>query len=251
VTSNQSANDGMLADDPERLRAAMLLVAHELRRPVTVARGYLSMLEDGSLPDVMRHEAFGILWAKLKEIDGLAEVLSTAGRLDAGEMPRIACEFNVADAARQAAARVAPGAKLEGATVEVAVPPGPVLAVADRCQVVRILTNLIENGLTYSRRPAWTRVEVRPSDPVEVVVRDHGVGIPPDRRERVFERFSRPGEVEQRSAAGLGLGLAISRELAELNRGSLTLEHSVPGEGSVFVLRLPCAADDEQRGDAA
>jgi len=80
---------------------------------------------------------------------------------------------------------------------------------------------------------------VRMSSPVEVAVHDRGWGIAPEHQARVFERFSRLTETGAGRHSGLGLGLPISRYLAELNGGSLTLESSAPGKGSVFVLRLP------------
>jgi two-component system sensor histidine kinase SenX3 len=75
-------------------------------------------------------------------------------------------------------------------------------------------------------------------DVVEVAVVDRGHGIPRDQHGRVFERFHRVDVGPARTAAGLGLGLTISQELARLNGGDLVLERSAPGQGSVFVLRL-------------
>ena len=92
---------------------------------------------------------------------------------------------------------------------------------------------------TYSARPARVTVEVRTGEPIELVVRDHGMGIPAEHHHRVFERFHRVDGGAPRYSPGLGLGLAISSELAEMNGGALVLEHSAPGVGSVFVLRLP------------
>jgi signal transduction histidine kinase len=84
-------------------------------------------------------------------------------------------------------------------------------------------------------------VVVRAAGSAEVVVRDQGLGIPADEHGRVFERFHRLEGQGSRFWPGLGLGLSISRELAQLNEGSLRLERSSPGEGSTFVLRLPIA----------
>jgi signal transduction histidine kinase len=84
-------------------------------------------------------------------------------------------------------------------------------------------------------------VEIRDQSPVEIAVRDSGLGISPGHHGRIFERFSRFAEIAAGRASGLGLGLSISRDLAELNGGELLLERSAPGEGSTFVLRLPLA----------
>jgi signal transduction histidine kinase len=84
-------------------------------------------------------------------------------------------------------------------------------------------------------------VTLRRGDPVETAVRDRGRGIPSEHRDRVFEPFYRLDRSSPGLRPGLGLGLALSRDLAEMNDGSLVLETSSPGRGSVFVLRLPPA----------
>jgi signal transduction histidine kinase len=88
---------------------------------------------------------------------------------------------------------------------------------------------------------AVVTVEIRPGDPVAIAVHDQGVGIPREPRAVVFDPFPRLDGVTPGRGRGLGLGLHISRELAALNGGSLVLEHSEPGKGSTFVLRLPAA----------
>jgi signal transduction histidine kinase len=226
-------------------RSAFLnLAAHELRTPLTVIRGYLSMLEDGTYPVPVRtrEEAVDTLVAKAQELETLVEALVVAARLEGGTLPRDAGALDVAQAVRDAAERIRPRARLEGAAIELRLPDRPVAATADGGHVARILDNLLNNALTYSQQPACVVLELRAGDPVEVAVRDSGLGIPADQHELVFERFHRVEGATQRPGAGLGLGLSISRELAELNDGALLLESSVPDRGSVFVLRLPARA---------
>jgi signal transduction histidine kinase len=223
------------------------LAAHELRTPLAVVRGYLSMLEDGTfeVPQETHDEAIAILVAKARELEALVESLLTTARLEVGKVPRVPTEFPVADAVREAIERVGPRARLEGATLDVPLTAGGVVVLADRSHVERILDNLLNNALTYSPRPAFVTVHVRSSEAgeaVEIVVRDRGVGIPREQHARVFERFHRLDASAPSFSPGLGLGLSISRELAAINDGALVLEGSVPGQGSVFVLRLPAAA---------
>jgi signal transduction histidine kinase len=217
------------------------LAAHELRTPLAVIRGYLSLLEDGTypVPDRTREEAVDTLVQKAQELESLVETLVMAARLEGGTLPSVVAPIDVAQAVREAVERARPRARLEGARIDVRAPEGGVVARADRSHVARILDNLLNNALTYSESPACVTVELRPRDPVEVAVRDLGHGIPPDHHDRVFERFHRVDGVSSRPGAGLGLGLSISRELANLNGGALELERSAPGRGSVFVLRLP------------
>ena len=216
------------------------LAAHELRTPLAVIRGYLSLLEDGTypVPDRTREEAVETLVRKAQELESLVETLVMAARLEGGTLPSAVESLDVSEAVREAVDRARPRARLEGARIDVRSPGRAVVASADRDHVARILDNLLNNALTYSDGPACVTVELRPRDPVEVAVCDLGQGIPADQHELVFERFHRVEGIASGNG-GLGLGLSISRELAQLNGGALELELSVPGHGSVFVLRLP------------
>jgi signal transduction histidine kinase len=223
---------------PAALDVSLLnLVAHEMRAPLTVFRGYLTLLREGSLSDP--EEALQVMEAKADELEALAEILVTAARLESAAMPRQPVVFDVAEAVTAAVESVRPQVRLERAQLNVHPASGPTRVAADRSHVVRILGNLLNNSLTYGGRPAHVAVEIRDTSPVEVAVHDNGVGIAPERHERVFERFSRFAGGGAGRASGLGLGLSISRDLAELNGGELLLERSAPGEGSTFVLRLP------------
>ena len=213
------------------------LVAHEMRGPLTVFRGYLSLLRDGSLADL--EEALQVMEAKAQELEGLTEILVTAARLESVAVPLQPTVFDVAEAVTAALEGVRPRVRLEHARVDVHPASGPRRVTADRSHATRILSNLLNNSLTYSRQPAQVVVEIRDTSPVEVAVHDSGVGIAPEWHERVFERFGRYGDGGVDRASGLGLGLSISRDLAELNGGELFIERSAPGEGSVFVMRLP------------
>lgn len=215
------------------------LVAHEMRGPLTVFKGYLDLLRDARADDSLRAGAVVAMTAKAAELEELADLLITAARLESADPPRELTVFDVFEAVKLALERIAPRAWLEQADVVVLPTTGPVWVHADRGHVVRILTNLLNNGLTYSDPPADVGVEVRASSPVEVAVHDRGWGIAPEHQARVFERFSRLAETGAGRHGGVGLGLSISRYLAKLNGGSLVLETSAPGEGSVFVLRLP------------
>jgi signal transduction histidine kinase len=220
---------------------ALELVAHELRTPLALMRGYLSLMEDGTypVPQRTRDGAVAIVAAKARELDGLIDVLNLATKLADGRLPVVARQFDVAEAVEAAMAEVADRARLELAKVEVRLAGYPLLVTADRGHVVRILVNLLNNALSYSSRPASVTVAVRRREGAEVFVSDRGAGIPANRQREVFERFNRIADAGETVTPGLGLGLPLSRELAMLNGGSLALDHSEPGQGSVFVLRLP------------
>ncbi len=111
---------------------------------------------------------------------------------------------------------------------------------ADKEELARVLDNLINNSLSYSAPPARLFIDVsRDSERALVRVKDDGVGIPEDQREQVFGRFYRGANPAVAKVPGVGLGLYISRQLAEHHSGSLVLESSTPEEGTVFTLAIP------------
>jgi two-component system sensor histidine kinase SenX3 len=114
-----------------------------------------------------------------------------------------------------------------------------VALVGDGTQLVSAISNLLDNAVKYSDAGSTVEIEVRRRrDSTDVLVRDHGVGIPARELSRIFERFYRVDRARSRETGGTGLGLAIVRHVAT-NHGGEVLVESREGEGSTFTLRLP------------
>lgn len=220
------------------------MAAHELRTPFTVVAGYISMLSEGSLgalPAAWR-QPVATLDAKAAELGRLLEDLLLVSRLESGGLPVRRRRIEVNQIADAALARALGRAGLVGADLAVDGAAGNTYAFADADHVARILDNLVNNAITYSRGTPWIRVRVRAGrEGVRVEVEDHGRGIAGSDAERVFDRFYRIEGDHGTQAPGSGLGLYISRQLAERLGGRLELEWSRQGEGSRFVLTLPPA----------
>ncbi|MGP4026740.1 sensor histidine kinase [Actinomadura sp. 3N407] len=117
---------------------------------------------------------------------------------------------------------------------------GAVTVPGGRGELARLLTNLIDNAVRHAEREVTVILRLESPSTAVVEVIDDGIGIAPEDRERVFERFTRLAEGQHRDAGGTGLGLAISRDIAEAHRGSLILTDRTDGvPGARFVLRLP------------
>ncbi len=201
----------------ERTKTEFLnLASHELRGPITVIRGYLSMLERGSLGVIPESasKALPVLTAKA----------------DLREVARTALEM------AQPFTDPAHALVFDSPDIEI-----PVMIDVDR--IATVIGNLLTNAIKYSPGGGQVTVKVSTADQLgQISVTDTGVGIPADRFDRLFTRFGRIVTPETSHIPGTGLGLYLSRELARLHGGDITAT-SVLGKGSTFVLAVPLATD--------
>jgi signal transduction histidine kinase len=235
----------------ERLSAAlkakrefMNAAAHQLRTPLTVIAGYVSMLQDetfGRLPERFR-DPIAAMQLKAREVVALIDEMLLAARVHRGTAPTALMPVDVRDAVRKAVDRAEPRVTLQQATLSYEVPSAIVAAEVDPDQLAHILDSLISNALTYSDERPWVKITVRGGSDVRVIVKDRGWGVPEAMRQKIFEGFVHYANPEYKAKSGRGLGLSISRELAERYGGSLDLVSTEPGKGSMFVLRIPVAA---------
>lgn len=236
------------------------LAAHELRTPITVLSGYLSMLADGSLgtdPTQLRF-AVDVLTKKTNELNRLVNDLLEASRIEANATDARRSNIDLGQLVADARERAVPRAQLLGAAIDIDEAGLPLIVTADPDQLGRILDNLINNGLTYTTgRPRLSISAAAEGGQAVLRVADNGIGIEPEERERVFEQFHRSNNPAFIRVAGTGLGLYISRQLAEANGGGLAVERSSPEMGTIFALALPLAApgavtsDEVEAADAA
>jgi signal transduction histidine kinase len=213
------------------------MAVHELRAPLTVLQGYLSMLTAGDVPPDAAQRVLATMGSKTAEMAGAVDEMLSMARLEGHTLPLSVVEVNVAALLAGAAARGESRASLRSGGIEVESAPA-VTVLADLAWANRVLDNLVNNALLYCEVAPHVvlSAEVDGGD-VHLRVHDNGRGIPDALRERVFERFFRIDT----SAVGTGLGLYLSRGLAREMGGSLVLEESRAGAGSVFRLTLPRA----------
>jgi signal transduction histidine kinase len=216
-------------------------VVHELRQPLTVIRGQLQLGRRHVGTDPARERA--ALDAAIAQVDRMSRLL--ADLLDSVRLASNALSLNVAAFDLVTAIADAIGRHDTGVARRISFewPHGTVPVQVDSDRVAQILDNLLGNALKYSApgTPIQVTVTMQGAE-VEVRIADHGIGVPEDERGRLFAPFFRASSA--RSVPGNGLGLHISRRLAERQGGRLWLEAS-SGAGSVFTLALPVALAEE------
>jgi signal transduction histidine kinase len=224
-----------------RVRDDFLIVAaHELKTPITSLLASTQLLcrqldrEARSEPDPYRHR-LQIIEEQARRLARLVSQLLDVSRVQSG---KLALELHEVDLASLVTAAVAGVQASTGWKQMVVHAPSPVLACVDRLRIEQVVINLMDNAVKFS--PGGGEIEVDVSVPeaglIRLAVRDHGIGIPPDKRERIFDRFHQAHANDHRS--GLGLGLHISHEIVALHGGQIAAEFPPEG-GTRFVVVLP------------
>jgi len=178
-----------------------------------------------------------LLHRESKRVEAIIDDLLELSRLDEADGAFADVEIDEVVARSVDAGRsFAEANRVEIATVGV---PSKIVITGDRRQLVRALTNLLDNAVRYSE--SGTRVILTVDDldeSVDISVRDTGIGIPRPELERIFERFYRVDRARSRDTGGTGLGLSIVRHVVGQHGGRVMVE-SKPGQGSMFSMRIP------------
>ncbi|WP_432993227.1 ATP-binding protein [Dactylosporangium sp. CA-233914] len=230
----QAAAAGTLAE-VDRLRTALLsAVSHDLRTPLASAKAAVGSLRspDVHFSDEDQAELLETAEESLDKLTRLVENLLDMSRLQAGALALTLEPVDLADALPRAADDL-------DAVVTISVPEDLPPVSADPALLERILVNLLANALRHSppHRPPAVGASAH-AGRVEIRVVDHGPGLPAEDHDRVFQPFQRLGDRD--NTTGVGLGLALSRGLAEAMNGTLTPEPT-PGGGLTMTLTLPRA----------
>ena len=220
-------------------------VSHELRTPIASVINLARLLLDeeiggGSLDAEQRLQIGYIARAGETLLEMVNSLLDLA-RIEAGRMDVAVRPVVVADLLATMRGMFRPLVTRADVALVIEEPPPSLTMESDEGKIAQILRNLVANALKFTERG---EIRVRASEEdgwVTFVVSDTGIGIPAEHQERVFQEFEQvPGPL-QAKARGVGLGLPLSRSLAELLGGTLTLASRI-GQGSTFTLRVPAVA---------
>jgi two-component system sensor histidine kinase KdpD len=220
--------------------AVLRSVSHDLRTPlmaISTSAGALAR-DDLEIDEEGRAELLATILAASDRLDRLVANLLDLSRLQAGAAEPDRHLVSADELVAGALEELGP----DGANVEVTLPDDSGSVLVDAHQVQRALVNLVENALKYSPAAEAVRVQVTTSQSEAAIrVIDHGPGVEPAERDRIFEPFQRGARSDR---PGAGLGLAIARGFAEANGGTLAVE-SRAGQGATFVLRFPVVEQPE------
>ncbi len=227
----------------ERTKSELLnLVSHELRGPLTVVRGYVDMLLDGTLGEVSDRprSILPIVADKITEMELLVEQTLEASRIDDSRLLLQRERVDLRDIV-QRAIRTVSRTGSERHELRLTTGPAPVMVDGDPVRLQTVFVNILDNAIKYSPEGGVVSVEIKVMmGAARVGISDPGIGIAEKDLAGLFTRFGRLVTPENSNISGTGLGLYLSRQLARMHGGDIAV-HSRPGHGSTFTIELPLA----------
>ncbi|GAC1702668.1 MAG: hypothetical protein NVS9B6_19120 [Candidatus Limnocylindrales bacterium] len=215
------------------------IVSHEFRTPLTGIQGFSEMMRDEDLSLAELKEYAGDINKDAQRLNRMINEMLDLDRLESGRMTFVRAPVDLNAVVAEVAAGVRPDAANHPLVLRLDQGLGPVLG--DRDKLIQVVVNLISNAVKYSPQGGEIVVTTRVEGPnAHFLVRDHGMGIPSDGLEKVFERFARLESDATRFIQGTGLGLPIVRQIVTMHGGRTWVESTV-GEGSVFQFTIPLA----------
>jgi CheY-like chemotaxis protein len=212
-----------------------------LRNPLAPVRSALEILRRGG-PDKVRW-ATDLMDRQVQSLGRLIDDLMDVSRISRGRIELRREIIAINDALVDAVEAVRPMVEEAGHELAVLLPDRQLVVDGDRTRLAQVFTNLLSNSVKYTERGGRIEIGVMVEREMAVVtIRDNGIGIPPDRLESVFEMFSQVEAALERSRGGLGIGLALTRQLVQMHGGSVRAYSDGPGHGSRFQVFLPLAA---------
>ncbi len=212
-------------------------VAHELRTPMTMIRGYVELLAQGELEPEEQHMALNVTVRHVHTLTGLVESITTMQDLSSQPLRLKKIEpAELLDTACQMTAQRALSANIK---LQNTCAPNLPFFSGDFGRLAQALHQLLDNACKFSPQASTVTITAQiVQDALHISVIDHGIGIPPEEHSRIFERFYQVDGSTTRRYGGTGLGLALAKQIVEAHGGAISL-HSTHGEGCTVTVSLP------------
>jgi PAS domain S-box-containing protein len=256
ITERKQAEEKLLAAD-QRKDEFLAMLAHELRNPLAPISAAAELLKIGRVDDASLRQSSAIIGRQVRHMTSLVDDLLDVSRVTRGLVTLARAPVAARTIVDEAIEQVRPlfEARRQRLAVRLAEPDATVLG--DKARLVQVLANLLNNASKYTPEERRIEIEARGSDGGEagaslvLTVRDEGIGMEPELAGRVFDLFTQAKRSSDRSQGGLGLGLALVKNLVELHGGSVVCDSAGLGQGSSFMVRLPLMQPAAHGADSA
>jgi len=245
----ESAQAYQEAQRANRLKDSFLAtLSHELRTPLNAILGYIRMLRVEALDEQRRARALDTVERNAQTVSQMIHDLLDVSRIASGKLILTMQPVELRRLVLESVESVAPSASDKGLSLHLNSENGPLLIEGDRARLQQVFWNLLSNAVKFT--PAGGHVDVTVSGGQQgaiVAVHDSGIGIAPALQSKVFEPFQQGNLGPNREIAGLGLGLAIVRQIVEMHGGTVVVESAGEGTGSTFTVQLPRGGESSRQ----
>jgi len=229
----------VLAELARRKDEFLAMLSHELRNPLAALSNAFDLLRLQESDGVRPHQTHRIIDRQMRQLKHLVDDLLDVTRITSGSVRLRRAQVSVSDVVARAVETAQPLITQRQHSFKVSLPLQPLWLDADAARLEQVLVNLLTNAAKYTDEGGHIALSVeRQGDAAVLRVRDNGIGIEPELLPRIFGLFTQAERAIDRSQGGLGIGLCLAQRLVELHGGTLEV-HSVFGQGSEFVVRLP------------
>jgi len=226
----------------ERMKSNFLsVVSHELKTPLHSIKGFVDIILMGKTGEISetQRDFLNTVRTQTDHLQSLIQDLLEFSRLESGQVKLRLEAVSIAGVAGRVMDNLTPMADEKGVRLMTEVPPDFPLIEADRMRITQVITNLAHNAIKFTPKGGSVTVgAVDLGEQIRVSVSDTGIGIPPDEREKVFDRFYQVDSTTTRPYRGTGLGLTICKHIVEYHQGMIWAEGE-EGKGSTFFFTLP------------
>jgi PAS domain S-box-containing protein len=222
-------------------------LSHELRTPLNAILGYSRMLTAGIVTGERVTRALDTIERNATALTQLVEDILDVSRIASGKLRLNVQPVDLSSVLQEAVATVKPAAEAKRIGLQTVIDPQVGLVSGDPDRLRQIVWNLLSNAVKFTPREGLVQLRLeRVNSSVDIVVTDTGIGIAPDFIPHIFERFRQADSGTARQHAGLGLGLAIVRNLVEMHGGTVQAASGDGGSGTTFRVKLPLMAVHSQ-----
>ncbi len=231
------------AEESERLKMAFLSnMSHEIRTPMNSIIGFAELLQDDDLTPQERKEFSSIVINSGEQLLSIIDEILEVSKEEAGELRLLEQKFSLRKMMRELQTVFANRLRNRPVELKLSIPDdAPDLILADKVRLKQVLDNLMSNAVKFTEKGVVElgyRLLPKHIPVLEFTVKDTGVGIPKDKQDIIFERFTQVEDTLTQNFTGTGLGLSIVKRLVTFMGGSVRLE-SEPGKGSTFSFTIP------------
>lgn len=239
-----------LGEAREKTRVFLQTLGHELRNPLGVLSNTHQILER-LVSDERAGKVVGQLGRQVAVLRRLADDLMDVSRVELGKLALERRRIDMRTVLQEAVQAVQEAAKQKSHSIELLLPPSELMADVDPARIQQVVLNLLGNAIKYTPDGGTISVQASQEGHEYVCrVQDNGIGIHPQVLPKIFELFTQAPEGRDLAGGGIGVGLAMVRQLVELHGGTVQAKSAGAGKGSEFVFRLPVADEEaEPRGE--